>query len=199
MKIDHAQFFNKYRANLEDHLSQPQVEGLEAILAYWEASTLNDSRWLAYALATAYHETGRHMQPVREGFCDTDQCSINAVTHLYNQKRIKRNYALPHPNGQSYFGRGLVQITHGNNYEMLGKAIGLGMQLYDKPSLALNLEISVKIMFVGMVQGIFTGKKLADYFNNSTTAWVPARRIINGTDKADLIAEYAKKFYKCLS
>jgi predicted chitinase len=199
MKVDRAKFFKHYRSNLEDHLEQSQVQGYDAIFDYWESSTLNDPRWLAYALATAYHETGRKMQAVREGFCDSDQCSIKAVTRLFEQKRIARNYALPHPNGQGYFGRGLVQITHGNNYETLGRAIGLGMGLYDKPGLALQLEVAVKIMFVGMTQGLFTGKRFADYFNNTATSWTPARRIINGVDKADLIAGYAKKFFKCLS
>ena len=48
-------------------------------------------------------------------------------------------------------------------------------------------------------QGIFTGKKLGDYFNKTTEDWVNARRIINGLDKANLIAGHAKKFYGAIS
>jgi hypothetical protein len=33
---------------------------------------------------------------------------------------------------------------------------------------------------------------LGDYFNDKVTDWVNARRIINGTDKAAVIASYAK-------
>ena len=64
---------------------------------------------------------------------------------------------------------------------------------------ALDLKNAIPIMFVGMVQGIFTGKKLGDYFNKTTEDWVNARRIINGLDKANLIAGHAKKFYGAIS
>jgi hypothetical protein len=198
MKVNRSEFFTAYRVRFQNRLSQSQVNGYEAIFDYWDASTLHDLRWLAYALATAYHETGSQMQAVREGFCDSDQCSVKAVTRLFAQGKIKRNYALPHPNGHSYFGRGLVQITHGYNYERLGKALGIGMDLYNNPSLTLEIKTAVQILFIGMRDGLFTGKKFADYFNNLKTDWVNARRIINGTDKAEKIAGHAKDFFDCL-
>jgi len=49
-----------------------------------------------------------------------------------------------------------------------------------------------------MMRGLFTGKKLNDYFNANTCDWLNARRIINGTDHAELIAGYAQKFYNAL-
>jgi hypothetical protein len=49
-----------------------------------------------------------------------------------------------------------------------------------------------------MERGLFTGKKLSDYFNDKKTDWRNARRIINGLDKADTIARYAQNFYNCL-
>lgn len=49
-----------------------------------------------------------------------------------------------------------------------------------------------------MDRGLFTGKKLADYFTSKSSDWVNARRIINGTDRADVIAGYAKDFYNAL-
>ena len=36
------------------------------------------------------------------------------------------------------------------------------------------------------------------YFDSDTVDWVGARRIINGSDKANLIASYAKTFYRYL-
>jgi predicted chitinase len=198
VKINRQQFFANFRIRFQEKLNQSQVNGYDAMFDYWEASTMNDKRWLAYALATAYHETGKTMQAVREGFCNTDQCSVKAVTKLFNQGRIQRNYALPHQNGNSYFGRGLVQITHGYNYERMGAALGMGKNLYDNPSLALDLKIAVRILFVGMRDGLFTGKKFSDYFNNTKTDWVNARRIINGVDKAEKIAAYARDFYAAL-
>jgi len=139
------------------------------------------------------------IEPVREGFCKTDAGSIQAVTDLYNRGIIAENYAMPKPNGKSYFGRGLVQLTFDDNYKKMGMALGLGMQLYDNPSLALDLTISVKILFKGMIDGLFTGYSFSDFFNSTTTDWVHARKIINGMDKADPIADYAQRFKDCLA
>jgi hypothetical protein len=49
------------------------------------------------------------------------------------------------------------------------------------------------------MNGSFTGKKLADYFNPNLEDWVNARRIINGKDKANLIAGYSKLYYGAIS
>ncbi len=196
MKIDQSEFFRLFQVRFKKPLSNKQKAGYKAMMAYWENSALNDMRWLAYALATAYHETGGEMQPVREGFCDTDEGSERAVRRMFEKGRIRRNYATRHDNGKSYFGRGLVQITHGVNYERVGKA--LGVPLYDNPDLALDMDVAVKILFVGMSEGLFTGKRFQRYFDNETTDWTGARRIINGQDRAAKIADYAEKFYDCL-
>lgn len=128
-KVNRAKFFNEFRARFGKSLSQSQVQGYDAIFDYWNKSNLTDNRWLAYVLATSFHETGEDMQPVREGFCDSDSGSINAVTDIFNRGIISENYAIPKANGNSYFGRGLVQITWDYNYQKLGEAIGLGSQL----------------------------------------------------------------------
>lgn len=199
MTIDRKKFYDTFRTQLHPRLTQQQVDGYNAILDYWEAIGLTDTRWLAYILATAYHETGKEIAPVREGFCKTDACSIRAVTRLYQQGKIRKNYALPEANGNSYFGRGLVQLTWSDNYKRMGQALGMGNQLYDNPSLLLDLDISVKVLFKGMIDGSFTGKSLGDYFNASKTDWVNARKIVNGRDKAGMIADYARRFHTCLS
>ena len=49
-------------------------------------------------------------------------------------------------------------------------------------------------MIVGMTKGMFTGKKLIDYFGSSKVDYVSARRIINALDEAELIASYAERF-----
>ena len=45
-----------------------------------------------------------------------------------------------------------------------------------------------------MLTGSFTGRKLADYINESRKDYVSARRIINGNDCADKIAAIAHKW-----
>lgn len=116
-------------------------------------------------------------------------------------KKIKFNrtpYAYP---DKIYYGRGDVQLTWYENYELMGKL--LNIPLLEQPELALNPEISARIIIEGMTRGKsnkgdFTGVSLETYFNASKTDPVNARRIINGLDKAELIAGYYYKFYETL-
>ena len=73
------------------------------------------------------------------------------------------------------------------------------MDLVGKHDLCLGLDASVKILVEGSMLGTFTGKKLGDYFTPTKADWVYARRIINGTDRAQLIADHAQKFYAAIS
>jgi hypothetical protein len=50
----------------------------------------------------------------------------------------------------------------------------------------------------GMFEGWFTGKKLEDYIFGNTCDYVGARKIVNGTDRAETIAGYAEKFQSAL-
>ena len=67
-KINRNFFFTQVRRTLfSNNLKQPQVGGINAILDGWEAKYEGeDDRWLAYALATTYHETDQHMKPIEE-------------------------------------------------------------------------------------------------------------------------------------
>jgi hypothetical protein len=47
--------------------------------------------------------------------------------------------------------------------------------------------------------GTFTGKKLPDYVNATQADFVGARRTVNGTDRADLIARYARQYRAALT
>lgn len=199
MIISRSKFFSAIRSNgLHRNVSGVQVAGYEAILDYWQRQTpLLSIEQLAYIFATAYHETGGRMEPVREGFAKTDAGAIAAVESLYKKGRINRNYATPDSRtGKSYYGRGLAQVTHYDNYKKVGEC--LGIDLVNNPDLLLILETSVQALIVGMRTGLFTGKKLSDYINTNKVDYRNARRIVNGLDKADLIAEYAKKFEEAL-
>ena len=66
------------------------------------------------------------------------------------------------------------------------------------PDLVLIPENAAKILVHGMVHGSFTGKKLSDYFKPEKADWSGARRIVNGTDQAERIAEAAQKIYSLL-
>lgn len=157
---------------------------------------------LAYILATVWHETAGWMQPIREGATRygpayTDRQAKAAVTSIYAKGIIRTNYALPAgPYKQSYYGRGLVQITWYDNYLKFEKL--LGVSLTQNPDLALDWEVSLLIAFRGMYQGLFTGKSLN--MIESPADYTAARAIINGDVKRNgkLIADHARKFYTAL-
>lgn len=177
--INRTLFFNGVRARF-GALAQSQVDGFNAVMAEWERRRLTDLRWLAYILATTWWETARTMQPIRE----------------YGLGK-GRAYGVSDPvTGQAYYGRGYVQLTWKANYSTLG--MRLGVDLVHKPDLALDDRIAAQIMFEGMIDGLFTGKKLSTYFDGARIDWVGARRIINGTDKAQTIAGLARDVYAVL-
>lgn len=176
-------------------LTQDNVTGTEAIIDTFQKTANQDIRHLAYILATAFHETGGGMMPVREGFAKSDAAA--------RKKVAKRSYAVSDPvTGQVYYGRGQVQLTWAENYKKMGAI--LGVPLYEKPDLALEPETSAMIIVEGMTKGLstkgdFTGKSLSNYFSDTVNDPEGARRIVNGTDKAKLIASYHTAFLDALT
>lgn len=186
-------FFDAIRVPLfNGKLTQSQVDGINAILnAGW---TLNSH--CAYALATVYHECThsgvRTMQPVTEMGKATYFNKYEPPTQI---SKMLGNTS--HGDGLKFRGRGFVQITGRANYQKASNK--LGIDLIKDPELALDLKISTKILYYGMTEGWFTGKKLDDYMTGSKTDFINARRIINGTDRAVLIASYANDFLRALN
>ncbi len=176
-------FFAQIRRTMFDsNLRQSQVDGLKGIIDGWEAQYAEaDDRWLAYALATTYHETDQKMRPIEE----------------YGKGRGLAYGKPDEVTGKTYYGRGFVQLTWKSNYEKMGKRIGVDLVSY--PELALEVDNASKILFVGMIEGLFSGKSLKTYFNPSREDWVGARHIINGVDKAQAIAVYGHHFYAAIS
>lgn len=180
--MNRAYFFARIRESLfGGKLSKTQVDGVTRLLDVWEAEySQNDYRWLAYILATVKWETNHTMLPVRE-----------------IGKGKARRYGVPTgPYKKIYYGRGDVQLTWEKNYRRMSAVVG--HDLVKDPDLALKPEISAKIVFEGMIRGLFTGKKLPDYINGEKCDFVGARRIVNGTDKAAMIAGYATSFAEAL-
>jgi hypothetical protein len=190
--IDKRYFYERAREfKLFGKLIQNQVASIDYIINHFEILNLKDVRWLAYILATVKHETANTYLPINE---------IGEGKGRRYGKKIKNNgrpYTKPN---KIYFGRGYVQITWFENYELMGRL--LQINLLEQPELALNVDIATKIMFEGMTHGSssfgdFTGRSLEDYFNKKTDDPIGARRIINGTDRAALIAKYHELFLKC--
>lgn len=195
--IDRPKLFAAVRpAVFHGRLIQKQVDGINHILDAWDASPLEDLRWLAYMLGTTYHETAATMQPIREygtpayftRMYDVAGRRPDTARRMGNTKR---------GDGIRYCGRGYVQLTWKSNYAKMGRL--LGVDLVGTPDLALQPDVAARIMFAGMTAedpgDTFSGVNLQRYFNDAAEDWVGARRIINGQDHAEMIAETARDFY----
>lgn len=185
--MNRANFFASVRTSLfANHLTRSQVDGIDTMLDEWDAEGLTDLRWLAYMLATTFHETAQTMQPITEygGRRYFDKYDTGALAARLG------NTPAADGDGFKYRGRGLVQITGHANYQKFGLA--------DDPDKALDPRTAVKILFIGMKTGMFTGRKLSDVFAGAKADWVNARKIINGLDRANEIAAHAKKFLAAL-
>jgi putative chitinase len=197
--INRALLFDKVRKPLfSGILKAKQVQGIEAILNEWERQQLTDRRMLAYMLATAFHETAETMQPIKE-FSRGKGLDYGKKLKMGGGPNKRIAYTIPN---QIYYGRGLVQLTWYENYKLMGRL--LGIDLLNNPDLALQMDVSVQIMFEGMMQaassfGDFTGRCLEQYFTKKTCDWVNARKIINGLDCAEKIANHAMIFNSALA
>lgn len=102
---------------------------------------------------------------------------------------------------QVYFGRGYVQLTWWSNYAAAGMAVGRGFDLLLDPELVKDPAIAYEIMSVGMRTGkIFAnGHSFDDYFFDGVSDYKRARRMVNGRDHAQDIADIAIKFEKVLT
>lgn len=194
--IHRKQFFDMVRQQpFDGTLARLQVEGMSAIMNEWEVRKLSDRRWLAYMMATTFHETNQTMQPIHE------MGSATYFKRMYDiqgkRPRTAQLYGNTTPgDGIKYCGRGFVQLTWKVNYEKAGKA--LGIDLVTNPHRAMELNVAVQIMFEGMIQGWFSGKKLIDYFTSVKDDGLHARRIINGLDCAREILSYHLRFVEAL-
>jgi hypothetical protein len=184
-----AEFFEAVRPMFGGSLSQQQVDGFKIIFEAWRKVGSGNERDLAYILATAYHETARTMQPVRETLATTDAKAKERLTKAWKSGKlpwVKSDYW-----SGGWFGRGFVQLTHRANYVKAGDK--LGVDLVSDPSKAMIPEVSALILVRGMQEGWFTGMKLAD-----AADFREARRVVNGTDRASQIAMYADAFLSAL-
>lgn len=215
--FDKAKFFSRVRQSF-GALTQPQVEGIEAIIdgsragnpAGFEVAYKLDSDLplhdLAYALATAWHETGTRMQPVLETFADTVDEAIRRLDNAWHRGRlrgVRTRYWLKDSKGRSWLGRGLPQTTHRENYAKADKLLG-GVGLLEDPDLMLRMDVAVATMIGGMVTGFFRGRKFSDF---KPEDYAGKRGIINGDKNlkdergvpmGEKIAKYAREFEKAL-
>lgn len=179
-----TEFFDFLRGQIfGGKMTQEQVDGVNTLIAATEGLSLSDR---AYLFATAAHETAFTMQPIHEYGPKSYFAKYEPGTS------IGKNLGNTRPgDGYLFRGRGYVQLTGRTNY--LNASKKLSVDLIADPELALRPDIAAKILVRGCTEGWFTGKKLSDYGD-----YPSMRRVVNGVDKAELIAGYAREFEAAL-
>lgn len=200
-----ADFFGAIRPAFGGKLTAPEVAGMNALLDAAVSAGLADANHVANVMAQVRRETGGHMSPIKETVMRSHRDKNPSDAEVI--KRLDRAYAagkLPWVKAvywrDGWFGRGPLQVTHRDNYARIGKAIGEDLE--HQPDLALRPEIGAKIAVIGMRDGLFTGRKLADYRFPEALDAPPAlnpRRIVNGKDGSDAeVARFHRQFHKAL-
>lgn len=198
---DYGAFYDFLRSNalLGPKISADELAGCQTIILACAREGWGVS-WIAYALATAYHETAHTMLPVKE------RGGTAYYTRLYDirgqRPALARKYGNTTPgDGAKYAGRGYPQLTWKVNYEKATKKLrerGWDVDLVNNPDRLLNADVAAAVMVFGMREGWFTGADIDDDLPLDGPATVlqftRSRDIINGTDKQALIAGYAIDF-----
>jgi hypothetical protein len=159
-------------------------KNIPVVLNQCLADGIIDRAQLAYVFATAQHEShwGRFMLELSDG----------------SQYEGRADLGNTRPgDGPRFKGRGFVQITGRLNYTKWARK--LGIDLVSFPEKAAIPEVAAIIISRGMRDGSFTGLKLSDFIAGSRIDFVNARRIVNGLDRANDIAEIARDYHKALT
>lgn len=210
---DPARFYVSLRGSdvvFGGRLTPGQVAGIEADLKLGAGRL--PLAWMAYCLATDYHETGHTMVPIPErGSGDgPDADAWDDYLERYDTGRLAEalgNTPEADGDGVLFAGRGKPQVTGARNYRFATKRLReLGVltpeeDLFKTPDLMLRMDVATAALVFGMLEGWYTGKSLNHYLPGAAASlkqFENARRIINGTDRAELIAQIAMAFQAAL-
>lgn len=210
--INKKLFYNEYRNQFGSIKNKKTVENIDTILDRFDKTDIKikEVEKKAYMLATVRHECGADMLPITENMRYSAGRLMQVWPNRFRTNREARKYAYkPRElankvyggrlgngllDGYRFRGRGYVQITGHTNYLKFSKL--LGVDLLTDPDLAKKPEIAAEILVRGMIDGLFTGRKLSGYITSGGVDYYNARSIVNA-DKRRVgasIARNAEKF-----
>jgi putative chitinase len=168
---------------------------------------------LAYSFATAHHETGAALVPRVE---DLNYKTAARIQQVWPKRFLTTSAAEPYVrnpqalankvyggrlgnaqqnDGWDFRGMGLVQATGRDNARRAtGRLLGLGYlspgeDLEKTPTRMLDPDVAAAMLFVGLTEGWYTGKKLSDFFTKDKSLPVAARAMVNPDANGAIVSE----------
>lgn len=202
---DYGAVYDFLRDNkmLGPKISKEEYEGCDSIILACARDGWGVS-WIAYALATTYHETAHTMESIPE-------YGGNAYFHRmydiqgHRPAKARELGNLQPGDGVRFKGRSYPQLTGRTNYDRATRKLqarGWDVDLVANPDQMLRPDVGAAVLVMGMREGWFTGRDIDDDLPVKGAAtlqqFVASRDIINGRDKAQTIAEYAMDFQAAL-
>lgn len=202
--MDMQKFFAAVRKPVfGGNMTPQQVEGTQQIFDGWfQLYPNNDYRQLANFLAQTSWETARRMIPCREGtnasiYAD-DARARWAAEYVFRNGYTRINYFTPGRFGFVPYGRGRIQVTLDDNYAYVEQKSGIPVT--KNPDLLLENEHDIRVSLPGCMEGWWTrgAHTLPRYFNENVQDPMGARRIVNGMNEAQKIANIHYAFVAAL-
>lgn len=164
-------------------LSANAEDSVKLIVAECQKQGITNPQQIAYILATAQHES--------DGFKTLEEYADGSA---YEGRSDLGN--TNSGDGVKYKGRGFVQLTGRVNYDKYSKIVG--KDLINNPELLQqDAGLSAFVLVHGMKNGSYTGAGLDEFTDASGNVdFNGARAIVNGSDRASLIAGYAQDWLK---
>lgn len=164
-------------------LSANAEDSVKLIVAECQKQGITNPQQIAYILATAQHESD----------------SFKTLEEYADGSAYEGRSDLGNTNsgdGTKYKGRGFVQLTGRTNYDKYSKITG--KDLINSPeTLQQDAGLSAFVLVHGMKNGSYTGAGLDEFTDASGNVdFNGARAIVNGNDRASLIAGYAQDWLK---
>jgi predicted chitinase len=116
---------------------------LPYILRALKEATLVDKNMVLTALATIHAESAG-FEPISEKQSRYNTAPGGRPFALYDDRKDIGN--LGPPDGETFKGRGFVQLTGRDNYRIFGRKIGLKNQLIENPELANSPQIAAQLL-----------------------------------------------------